>query len=125
MGLLLKPEPVEARFPIQAHQPAHVTPLEGACLSVGGQILSLIGRDMELLLDQPLAAGTAVRVQARNWLMLGEVLYCVPERSRHQTRLRLAHALPSLRELTDRNRRFLNQATRAPLAGRESYSGYT
>jgi hypothetical protein len=105
--------------------PAQVTPLGGACPSVGGQVLSLTGKDMELVLDQPLAAGTAVGVQARNWLMLGEVLYCVRERSRHKTRLRMEHALPSLRELSDMSRRFFGQAARAPLSERDSYSGYT
>jgi hypothetical protein len=113
------------RFQIQSHQSAQVTPLEGACLPVGGQILSLSGKDMELIVDQPLAPGTAVRVQARNWLMLGEVLYCSREHSLHKTRLRLEHALPGVRELADMNRRFFGQAARAPLSEMAGYSGWT
>ena len=97
------------RFQIQDYQPTQVTPLGGAGLAIGGQILALTGKDMELLLDQALAAGTTVRVQARNWLMLGEVLYCVSENTHYKTRLRLKHALPSVRELADRNRRFLGE----------------
>jgi hypothetical protein len=108
------------RYQIQAQ----VTPLGGVFPSVGGNVLSLTGKDMELVLDQSLAAGTPVEVQARNWLMLGEVLYCVKERSRHKARLRLEHALPSLRELSNLNRRFFGQAARAPLPERESYAGY-
>jgi len=109
------------RFQIQVQ----VTPLAGVFMAVGGSVLSLTGRDMDLVLDQSLGAGTAVEVQAQNWLMLGEVLYCVKERSRHKTRLRLEHALPSIRELTNMSRRFFGQATRAPLTERDSYSGYS
>jgi hypothetical protein len=113
------------RFQIQANQPTQVTPLLGACLAVAAQIVSLVGKDMELMIDQPFAAGTAVRVQARNWLMLGEVMYCVGERTRHRIRLRLEHALPGLRELADMNRRFLGQTPRAPLTEMSGYSGWT
>lgn len=114
------------RFQIQAYQSVQVTPLAGACLPISSQILSLTGKDMELVLDQPLAPGSAVRVQARNWLMLGEVLYCARERSQHKTRLRLEHALPSVRELADLNRRFLGQHARLPVAEMDGgYSGWT
>jgi hypothetical protein len=61
--------------------------------------------------------------------MLGEVLYCVPERSRHKARLRLEHALPGLGVLTDMNRRFFGQTTRepqhAPAKEGRGYSGWT
>ncbi len=103
---------------------AQVFPLGGAFPSVSGHVISLLGKDMDLLLDRPLAAGTCVGVQARNWLMLGEVLYCAKERSRHRTRLHLEHALPSLRELSDMNRRFFGQAAREPLPDSRGYSGY-
>lgn len=118
-------EAAHHRFQIQVYQSAQVTPLTGACLAVNGQILSLTGKEMELELDQPVAARTAVRVQTRNWLMLGEVLYCVQERSRHRTRLRLEHALPGLRELTAMNRHFFGQTAREPLTEDSGYSGYT
>src|ERR1700744_2566605 len=113
------------RFQIPAYQPATVTPLAGSSLTVGGQIISRTGKDMELILDQPLLTGTPGRVQARNWLMLGEVLYCVPDRTRHAVRLRLEHALPSLKNLMDMNRHFFGQAARAPLKQRDGYSGWT
>ncbi len=118
-------DPAQDRFQIQIYQSAQVTPLSGACLSTGAQILSLTGKEMELILDQPIAAGTIVRVQARNWLMLGEVQYCVPKRSRYKARLRLEHALPSLRELTDMNRHFYGQTARTRLIDTGGDSGYT
>jgi hypothetical protein len=118
-------DPERERFQLQAYQPAQVTPLAGASLTVAGQVLSLIGNSMELVLDQTLPAGTAVRVQARNWVMLGEVLYCVPDGTRHKARLHLVHALPSPRELTDMNRRFFGQTARAPLTEMGGYSGWT
>lgn len=117
------------RFQIQSFQPIQVTPLVGATATMDGHILTLTGTDMELVLNRHLAAGTAVRVQAPNWLMLGEVLYCVPERSRHKARLRLEHALPGLGVLTDMNRRFFGQTTRepqhAPAKEGRGYSGWT
>jgi hypothetical protein len=120
------PETAQERFSIQAYQSAEVTPLGAACLPVGANVLSLTGNDMELVLDRRVSAGTAVRVEARNWLMLGEVLYCVPEHSRHKARLRLAHALPGLRALSDMNRRFLGQTARSQqLALARESEGYS
>jgi hypothetical protein len=123
MGQML--ETLPERFPIQPYQSAQVTPLGGPCPAVGGQVLSLIGIDMELVLDQPLAAGTAVRVETHNWIMLGAVLYCARERTRHKIRVRLEHALPGLRDLADRNRSFFGRAARTPLASTDGNSGYT
>ncbi len=80
---------------------------------------------MELLLDESAAPGTPVRVQARNWLMLGEVLHCAKERTRYKIGVRLEHALANLRELTDRNRHFLGQTARPSLTDRDGYSGWT
>jgi hypothetical protein len=114
------------RFSIQAYQPVDLEPLDGVGRAVKAHALSLTGHDMELVLDRPLACGTSVRVQARDWLMLGEVLYCVPERTLHRARLRLEHALPGMRELTDMSRRFLGQTARdqqvAPSRESEGYS---
>jgi hypothetical protein len=124
MGNVL--ERAKDRFSIQSYQSAQVTPLGDASLPVTAHVLSLTGHDMDLVLDRRLTAGTAVRVESRNWLMLGEVLNCVPEHSRYKARLRLAHALPGLRELADMNRRFLGQAARseqlAPARESEGYS---
>jgi hypothetical protein len=123
MGQLI--ETVQERFPIESYQSAQVTQLGGSCPPVGGHVLSLIGIDMELVLDQPVAAGTAVRVETHNWMMLGAVLYCARERTRHKIRVRLEHALPGLHELADRNRQFFGQAARAPLASTDGDFGYT
>lgn len=112
-------------FQIQSYEQAHVTPLSGSSLTIAANVVSLTGRDLELVLDQAVASGAAVRVEARNWVMLGEVLYCVQERGRHKTRLRLEHALPSLKELADLSRHFFGQTARAPLAERDGYSGWT
>jgi hypothetical protein len=57
--------------------------------------------------------------------MLGEVLYCVPERMLHKAPLRLEHALPCLKELENLSRHFFGETTRAPLSERDGYSGWT
>jgi hypothetical protein len=57
--------------------------------------------------------------------MLGEVLYCVPERMLHKAPLRLEHALPCLKELENLSRHFFGETTRAPLAERDGYSVWT
>ncbi len=123
MGSVL--ETGQERFSIQPYQSAQVTPLGDASVPVTAHMLSLRGNDMELVLDRSIAVGTAVRVESGNWLMLGEVLYCVTEHSRHKARLRLAHALPGVRELTDMNRHFFGQADGARLTERDCYSGWT
>jgi hypothetical protein len=123
MGQML--ETVQERFSIQPHQSVQVTLLAGPCPAVGGHVLSLIGIDMELLLDQPVATGTAVRVDTQNWMMLGAVLYCAGERARYKIRVRLEHALPGLRDLADRNRSFFGRAARTPIVSTDGNSGYT
>ena len=117
-------DPPKQRFQVQGSESAEVTPLAGACATVSGHLLSLAGRDLELILDQTIAPGAAVRVQARDWLMLGEVLYCAPVHSRHRVRLRLEHALPSPRALADLSRHFFGQGAREPREA-PGYSGWT
>jgi len=116
---------VPETYQIQSSRAVYVTPLRGIAHAVAAQVLSIAGNTMELSLDQPVAGGAAVLVQSRDWLMLGEVLYCAGEHGRRRARLRLEHALPSLHELTNLNRRFFGQAARAPLAERDGYSGWT
>jgi hypothetical protein len=116
------------RFLVQAYESAQITPLTSNALTLTGHIAMLSGNDMDVVLDRQLEAGTAVRVQARNWLMLAEVLYCVPGPSHHKARLRVEHALPGLQELNDMSRRFFGQTARdRPMAGRDAsgYSGWT
>ena len=79
-------------FQIQSYEQAHVTPLSGTSLTIAANVVSLNGRDLELVLDQAIASRAAVRVEARNWVMLGEVIYCVEERGdRKSTRLNSSH----------------------------------
>jgi hypothetical protein len=117
---------VPEQFPIQKYQPARLESLPGGQFAVDVHLLSISRRDLELLADQPLVRGAAVCVQAMDWLMLGEVLYCVPERGRYHALLRVRHALPSLRDLASANRRFFGQSARVPLTQNEArkYSGY-
>ena len=47
-------------------------------MPVGGQALNLSGRGLSLLLVEPIAPGTPVRVDQTDRLLLGDVVYCMP-----------------------------------------------
>ncbi len=67
------------------------------------------GRGLRLVLKQPVPAGTLVKVQSDDWLMLGEVCYCRKERLNFVAGLQLEHSLMGLQELEKLNRKFLSE----------------
>jgi hypothetical protein len=62
--------------PIRANAPIRVEALNKNQPPVGGRVVGLSGDRLELVLEAPLAAGEAVKIEAPDCLLLGEVLYC-------------------------------------------------
>ena len=52
-----------------------------------------------VLSDEPFTAGTAVRLDGEDRMLLGEVVYCRREMQGYRSRLRFCHALNSLADL--------------------------
>jgi hypothetical protein len=65
--------------------------------------MDLSGRGMRLLGRFPLAAGSAVKVEAADCLVLGEVCYSHASSAGWESGLELHHSLTGLRELARRN----------------------
>lgn len=67
----------EPRF--ETDQPAMVTLLGEGRFTRPGVIKNVSGRGMRVELDAPLPLNAAVRVDARDMMLLGEVCYCEPD----------------------------------------------
>lgn len=87
----------EPRFP--ADTKVKVTLLQGGPAGVSGQVVNMSGRGLKLFVGRPLPAGAAVKVEANDTLLLGEIVYCRAEAGGFAVGLQLKHALFHLREL--------------------------
>ncbi len=92
---------------IQTDQPAKISVLGTAITDVEAQILDFSGRGLRLLADHPVAFGAAVKIEAEDELLLGEVRYCQPANGNYELGLELQHSLHGLKELTRLNQRLL------------------
>lgn len=66
-----------------------------------GEIRNVSKGGTQLHLDQPLAAGSLLRIEYDNNLLLGEVVYCQQEQADWVTGIRIEHALSALTVLAD------------------------
>ena len=65
------------------------------------QIRNLSEGGTQILLGEPLAPFTLVRIEYGDNLLLGEVIYCRPEEFGHLVGLRIEHALFGLSALSE------------------------
>jgi len=79
--------------------PAIVTVLETVVQVLHGQIRNISEGGTQIRLSEPLSPFTLVRVEYDDNLLLGEVVYCQPERSGSLIGLRIEHGLFGLTEL--------------------------
>lgn len=62
--------------PIATNAPARVEALNRNQPPIYGRVVGLSGDRLELVLEAPLAAGEAIKIEAPDCLLLGEALYC-------------------------------------------------
>jgi hypothetical protein len=62
---------------------------------------------MRVLVDRPLKESMAVKVEAEDMLMLGEVCYSIPSETGFEVGLQLEHSLVGLQELARLNQQLL------------------
>jgi hypothetical protein len=98
----------EVRFDVDC--PARVTTLDCHATCWDGTIRNLSGWGMRLSVPQAIAAGTPLRIDAGNVMLLGEVCYCIPEGDGHRVGVIVEHILSGLDELARLNRSLLGDS---------------
>jgi len=106
------------------HTEAIVTILsESAHDNIRGQISEMSGTTLEMLLPAPLPAGTALRVETPDILLLCEVCSLERREDLYRTSMKVSHVLDSLLELERLNRAILgNRDATAPRGRTASFS---
>jgi hypothetical protein len=69
-----------------------------------GHILDVSEHGMALLLPSPVPAGSAIKIECGDTLVLGEVSYCIPREGAYRAGLVIKHRLAGLAELHRLNR---------------------
>ncbi|HEY1497184.1 MAG TPA: PilZ domain-containing protein [Candidatus Solibacter sp.] len=85
---------------IQANQCVAITLFGEPDIRLWGRIRNISGRGIGLEMEGPVAAGTAIKVELDDALLLGEVIYCRPDQSAFYVGVELEHALCGLSELS-------------------------
>ena len=96
-----------------------MTTLGKAGAELPGEVVSLSGSALHLLVDAPVEVGAAVKAECRDTLMLGEVCRCQPSNGQYAVDLKLEHSLLHTAELATLARQLLEGApSGAPRVGR-------
>jgi hypothetical protein len=64
-----------------------------------GSVLDISKRGLCLLLPEPVPAGTPIKIDSQDALILGEVSYCAPQNDAFRVGLMVKHRLAGLAEL--------------------------
>ncbi len=91
---------------IRSYETVQLTVLGDKGYSIAGHAIQLSAHGMRLVLDEPIPVAATVKVAGIDWMSLGEVCYCIQERSHYAVGLRLDQALVGLEELAARNRKW-------------------
>ena len=75
---------------------------------MGGMIQDASGDGMLIRLPRSHAAGTPVRLEASNMLLLGEVVRCETDGHEFRVALAIRHSLQNLQDLANLNRALLS-----------------
>ena len=94
---------------IAAYQPVELILLGEDVPVIAAHATQFSGSGLRLVLKQPVPAGTLVKVQGGDWLMLGEVCYCRKERLNFVVGLQLEHSLTGLQELEKLNQKLMGE----------------
>ena len=89
----------EPRFPSQAAARVRALTGEGS-ESSEGRLQDVSGRGVRILVNQPFAVNTPVRIDVGERLLLGDVCYCREEGERYEIGVSLSHAILEMSPLT-------------------------
>ena len=84
---------------IEANQPARVTTLSESQVQCTGRVKNVSVRGVGLELPCPIKPGTAIRIELKVTLLLGEVIFCRDDEVSFYAGVELEHALFGLGDL--------------------------
>jgi hypothetical protein len=106
----------ERRDPrFEANQSVWITLFGDPDIQLPARVKNVSGRGLGLELDGPVAAGSALKLELDDTLILGEVIYCRRNESAYYIGVEIEQALAGLAELGNSIRNF-----NAELAGEET-----
>ena len=97
----------QPRFTV--NQLVSVIVLTGQEHHLDGQILNVSQSGLRLLVGQPVASGTAIKIEYEDTLLLGEAVYCYPAGDQFAVGLELQQALYGTSELAKLADRLLGE----------------
>ena len=91
--------------------PLEVIVLGQRDVPIPGQVATLSGEELRLLLKTAVHPGAAVRIDVDGTVLLGEVCYCMPEEGAHAVGVHLQHAITLSDELARLMQRLLGDSS--------------
>ena len=88
----------EPRF--KADQPVVVTVLSEPEIRMQGRVVNASGRGLGLITPIPLPAGSAIRIEMEDSMVLGEAIYCRSDAAGHFVGVEMDQVLVGLTELS-------------------------
>jgi PilZ domain len=83
---------------IRSYESVQLTVLGDAGYSAPAHALDLSTNGMRLVMHRPVQVNATVKVTGSDWMVLGDVRYCFPEREHFAIGLQIEHLLTSLAE---------------------------
>ena len=90
----------------QANQSVAITLFGDPDVRLFARVKNISGRGIGLVIERPVAPGTALKVELEDALLLGEVIFCRREEASYYVAAELEHALCGLGELSRTVREF-------------------
>jgi hypothetical protein len=88
---------LEIRF--QPNQPVRLTDLSGPRQTLMARIINLNGRIAELQIPDRIAAGSAIRIDLDDSMLMGEVTLCAAQGDQFAIQLAISEAIPCMSDL--------------------------
>jgi hypothetical protein len=88
---------------IRTYQTVELTVLVDGGFSISAHATQFSSHGMRLVLERPIPVNAPVRICCDDWMVLGEVCHCNPERSHYIAGIHLDQALVGLEELAARS----------------------
>ena len=102
----------EAR--IRTYQNVELTVLGKDGFTVSAHAIEFSGHGFQLVVTRPIPVNVPVKIEDEDWIVLGDICYCRPERSHFAVGVQIEQVLAGLHELHELNRHLLDGTRRQP-----------
>jgi hypothetical protein len=88
---------MEIRF--QPNQPVRLSVLSGLPQALTARIINLNGRSADLQVEQQILAGSVIRIDLDDSMLLAEIIECSSEQEQFRIHICITEAIPSMSDL--------------------------